>query len=101
MWSSGKRIKGSTQGIKAARDEMGDGIRSGDGRVPKDRQIGEAWLRDGRGDERGEEGKRFDVTPCIRLVALLIAHEPHFYPSRDVLERSPPPAIIPYVRPPT
>jgi len=59
---------------------------------PKDRQIGKVrlgWTRKGRD---GEEYKQFDVTSCIRLVAPLIAQEAHFYPSSDVLRRSPPSA---------
>lgn len=37
--------------------------------------------------EKREGYKQCDVTPCIRLVASLIAQRPHFYPSRDVLGR--------------
>lgn len=43
---------------------------------------------DRRGEWKGETHKQFDVTPCIRLVALLIAQGPHFYSSRSVLRRS-------------
>lgn len=87
-----KAEKRGARNIKKARDEMGDGIRS---RGWRKNIEGQAGGRNKDGRRKGKTYKQFDVTPCFRLVARLIAQEAHLSFPRY------PPAILRPLRGPS
>lgn len=77
-WILRRRRKGALETLRSKRR---NGWRD-KGQMEKDTEGYRQTEKNGHGC--GGTYKQFDVTPCIRLVALLIAQEAHFYPSRDI-----------------